>query len=179
MESLLSLKVDAAKNPEVKEALQNAVSQIQLMEILYEKLRVTQGYSEISIHSYTESLMDFLHEVYFAGSKFILERQISDFTIEVPKAISVGIIIEELLNNGYNYAFKGRTGGRISIALTKVKNEVSLCIRDNGIGFDEKSLQENSRGFGHTIVKMLTEQSERSYRLSNDGGPRIDIVFID
>jgi two-component sensor histidine kinase len=107
----------------------------------------------------------------------IIEKRISDFSIISKKAITIGIIINELLTNVFKYAFKDRDKGTASISIEKNENMVTLIIHDNGIGFEERIQADKSPGFGLTIVKMLVEQLKGTYSIVNDNGTRSVIQF--
>lgn len=92
-------------------------------------------------------------------------------------AFSLGIIINELLTNVFKYAFESGEGGTVSIAIDKQGSSVMLTIQDNGVGFDERSLKNESPGFGLTVVKMLVEETGGSYTISNDHGARSVVRF--
>jgi two-component sensor histidine kinase len=80
-----------------------------------------------------------------------------------------------------NYAaldtFGDREDGLVSVSIEKDENEVTLVIKDDGIGFSERALKNKSPGFGLTIVKMLVEQLGGTYTLSNDDGARSVVQF--
>lgn len=65
----------------------------------------------------------------------------------------------------------------MSISIKKNDNKVTLIIQDNGIGIDERVLENNSPGFGLTIVKMLVEQLNGSYSMVDDNGTKSVIQF--
>jgi two-component sensor histidine kinase len=92
-------------------------------------------------------------------------------------AFSLGIIINELLTNVFKYAFPDHAGGVVSLSIGTEGGTVSLIIQDNGVGFDEGTLKNESTGFGFTIVQMLVEQSSGTFIRSNDNGTKIVVRF--
>ncbi len=177
IESLLSLQVDSTVNDEVKTALQDAISRIQSMRVLYEKLLLSKDIHEISIKNYAESLIDSLVMFFDPEKNIIIEKHFANFEVDARKAVSIGIIINELLTNVFKYAFKNRDSGMVSVSIDKEGNRVTLIIQDNGIGIDERIDANKYPGFGLTIVKMLVEQLKGTYSLANDNGTKSIIQF--
>ena len=177
IEGFLSLQLAATTNNDVISALQDALTRVQSMRIIYNKLLIGKDYQEVSVKEYTESLIDAIAVVFSESETVIIEKQIADFNLNTNKLFPIGIIINELLTNVYKNAFKGRDGGQVSIILDKTENHVNLTIKDNGIGIDERVVENKSPGFGLTIVKMLAVQLKGTYVIENDNGTKSVLKF--
>ncbi|WP_246494299.1 histidine kinase N-terminal domain-containing protein [Lysinibacillus agricola] len=68
------------------------------------------------------------------------------------KAVSLALIICELLQNALKYAFIGREEGTIDIQFQQDASTISLHISDNGVG-----MQEVKASFGMEIITRLVE----------------------
>lgn len=172
IEGRLSLQAGLTLNAEVRAALHDAISRVQSMRVLYDKLLVSRYLDVVSMSTYVEGLVDSLLMVFDPRSRIRVEKDISDFEIDARKAVSIGIIVNELLTNVFKYAFGDREEGLVSVSIHKEDNNVTLIIQDNGRGFDERALKNDSPGFGLTIVNMLVEQSGGTCSLANDNGAR-------
>ncbi|HPJ15431.1 MAG TPA: sensor histidine kinase, partial [Spirochaetota bacterium] len=177
IEAFLSLQAGSNPNIEVKKALQEAVGRVQSIRVLYEKLLLTTDYRDTSVNNYLESLISSLIAVYDLNNNINVETNIADFEINSKKALSIGIIINELLTNVFKYAFTGRDNGTVSVSIDKTENRVTLVVKDNGVGISERRLENKSPGFGFTIVKMIVEQLGGSYDVVNDNGTNSIIQF--
>ena len=172
IEGLLFLQANSSTNSETKEALQNTISRVQSVRLLYEELLLSNDYNEISIRNYIENLVDSFFLVFGSGTNVVIEKQISDFSINSKKANSIGIILNELLTNVFKYAFKDVEDGKVFISIEKMENKVTLIIHDNGIGIDQRMESEDSQGLGLSLVNMLVEQLQGSYHISNENGTK-------
>ena len=177
IESLLSLQASSTTNAEVKAALQDALSRVQSMRVLYDRLLMNKDLREVSSKNYAENLIDSIVTVFDSGKNVTIEKHISDFEIDAGKAFTIGIILNELLTNVFKYAFGDSEDGLVSVSIEKDDNEVTLVIKDDGIGFDERALQNKAPGFGLTIVKMLTEQLQGTITFKNDNGTHTILEF--
>lgn len=178
IESLLAMQADSSSLPAVKTALHETISRVQSSRVLYDKLLVSDDMNEISVERYANGLIDAIATVFDIENNVTIERQIADFRISQRNAFALGIIINELLTNLFKHAFKDHSGGAVSIIIERDEQTVRLIIHDNGVGFDESTLKNESSGFGLTVVKMLVEQSGGSFTRSNDNGAR-SVVYLN
>ena len=177
VEGLLTLQAESSDNPEVQAALREAMSRVQSIRVLYEKLLVGEDYQDVSVKDYIESLLDFLVVVVPEHENIFIEKSIADFTLSSKKLIPVGIIINELLTNVFKYSFPGKAHGHVVVELRKTETHATLTIHDNGRGLDAGSTPSGSTGFGLTIVEMLVEQLKGSYSVETDTGRRSVVEF--
>jgi len=174
---LLTLQVSSIVNQEAKVALKDAIARVHSIRTLYDKLLLTKDYHDISIKSYIEGLLDAISAVFVMKNTISINKQITDFNIDSNKAISLGIIINELLTNVFKYAFAGSDNGIVLISVDKSDNNVKLIIQDNGVGIDEKIRSKESSGLGLTFVKMLAEQLKGTYTMESENGTKSIIQF--
>ncbi|MBU0954200.1 MAG: sensor histidine kinase [Spirochaetes bacterium] len=147
------------------------------MRILYDKLLLSKNLQEISMKTYIEDIITSLQNIFADKNNVIIENSITEFNITSKSAITIGIIINELLTNVFKYAFKDHTDGKVHVSIEKKGKLVTVIIQDNGIGIDEQILKNKSTGFGMTIVKMLSEQLKGTFRMENKNGTRSVIQF--
>jgi len=178
IEGLLSLQAASTHNVEVKAALNESISRIQSIRVLYEKLMISNNYQDVSIKNYIDSLIDSLVEVFPDSINVSIERNIKDFTLSSKKAIPVGILINELMTNVFKYAFNNKDRKNVIIEIMKSENQVTLIIKDNGIGINDKIDGNKSPGFGLTIVRMLAEQLKGTFTMENDNGTKSVLKFL-
>ena len=177
IEGLILLQAQSAKSFEVKIALQDVISRIQSIRILYEKLLLSNDIHEISMKDYIESLINSLYDVFVDQDSIVIEKDITEFNIKANHAITIGIIMNELLTNIFKYAFKERNNGRIFISVNKNEKSITLTMQDNGIGFSNDQHQTKSTGFGLMLVKMLVEQLKGTYSVASKNGTTSIIEF--
>ncbi len=177
IEGLLSVQAMSTDHADVRLALQEAVSRVKSIRVLYEKLLIGNDSQDVSARDYIGSLVDSLIAVFPERTDVTIEQKIGDFALSSEDAVSVGIIMNELLTNAFKYAFKERAEGRVVIQLDKRENQVTLTVRDNGVGSDTNVGAATAPGFGLTLVKMLAEQLNGSYTVENDSGTKSVVKF--
>lgn len=177
LESLLSLHASSTNIPEARNAINESITQVQSIRVLYDKLLMNDTYQEVSVKLYMDSLIESLLLVFPESKRIKLEKSISDFNLPSKVVINIGIIFNELITNIFKYAFQGIADSRLFIQLIKSENTITLTIKDNGIGFNEQENRDKSPGFGLTIVRMLTEQLKGTFISENDHGNRSVLTF--
>ena len=69
----------------------------------------------------------------------------------------VALVINELLQNAYKYAFPGRKDGNVHIELNNGSLYPLLTVADDGVGFDVNS--GTGAGMGYRIINMLVQNN--------------------
>ncbi|TGL56721.1 PAS domain S-box protein [Leptospira ognonensis] len=177
VEGLLTLQSEETEIEEVKLALRESISRIQSIRLLYEKLLAGRDYQDIAIKDYLNSLLDSILLVFAGGKTVSIERRIDDFSLNSKKAITLGIIVNELITNIFNHAFTEKDHGNIRIDLVKDENRITFSIKDDGTGIVPKEVPSKSTGFGQLVIKMLAEQLKGTFRVENDFGTRSILKF--
>jgi two-component sensor histidine kinase len=175
--SLLSLQAQSTGPPEAISALQDAIGRVKSLEVLYEKLLLTDDYGVTSVREYLSNLTDDIISIFSKDIDITLEKQIDDFQLDPKQLVPIGIIVNELLTNAMKYAFSRRASNSIEIIVQENQGNVSLIIQDNGKGLPEGFDISESKGFGLRLVKILSEQLEGSFTIENNNGTRSTLEF--
>ena len=79
--------------------------------------------------------------------------------IKVDNAISVALIIVELITNCAKYAYSANTGGKIWVSIRREGDRnILIAVRDEGVGFPDGFDYRKSRGMGMRIVQAFANQ---------------------
>jgi two-component sensor histidine kinase len=195
--SFLSLQAASAVGEEAKAMLEAALARVQSMGVLYDRLLLSGEYQGIGMKDYLEGLIDSILEIFPKDAAITLDTRIADIDLDPKKAVSVGIILNELLTNALKYAFVGRSRGRILISLTKRAQKAELVVQDDGVGLpaaiDRATPQSapqpaphdppqapqpaSGSGFGLTLVSMLAEQLGGSLVMESGAGTTSTLTF--
>jgi len=177
--SLLSLQLENVKNKEMVKILEGSQNRIRSIALIHEKFYQSEDYSKINITTYIESLVTQLYDPYKSTLKKVkIYTKIDTILLDMDSAISLGLIINELVSNSLRHAFPQDRKGEIKIELkSNVNNEYSLIISDNGIGIPEDIDFKNSKSLGLQLVNTLTNQLDGSIELEISKGTKITITF--
>jgi len=175
--SLLHMQENKINNPDLSSAFQDAISRIDSMGLLYDKLYRSENYATLGVKDYLIQLTEEVLKIFPDVKNIMLEQEINDTNFPPAIMFPLGIIVNEILTNIMKYAFVDMYSGLIQITLNNNEGNITLIIHDNGKGFPENFDIDNSEGFGISLIRMLTEQLEGSFRMENDNGAKSIIEF--
>ncbi len=169
--SLLSLESGRA-SPETREKLLSASSRVNAIATIHASLYQDGDVTSVAVDQQLRDLCD-----HVAASSGCDVRGISINLDAVPvrlcpnKAISLSIIVNELITNALKHAFHERDGGRVSVRLTRdaEAGELVLTVLDDGTGPSEAVEGQAWRGsgLGQRLIQMSARQIGGQVEQSN------------
>ncbi len=111
--------------------------------------------------------------------KTYLDSQIIRGQIEINLGIEIGedidiaeqkippLITQPLIENCIEHGFKGLKKGTIEISINRKSSYLEIIIQDDGLGFPEKQIDENSKGISiiQDRLNLLNDRSNSNFRL--------------
>jgi len=176
IKSLLSMQSKTLNIPEAITSFQDAISRIETMEILYDKLYRSNNYNDVDINEYFTQLINEIHKIFPNYKSVEIKKQIDSFNINIKIISPLGIILNELITNTMKYAFPGDKQGLITISITNNLNHIKFIYTDNGIGIP-KIDEKEYKGFGLKLVDILVRQLKGKYRIEKNNGTTFIIEF--
>ncbi len=177
--SLLNLQSSYFHDNAAVDVFRESQNRIRSMALIHEKLYQTGNLAAVKLRDYVQDLATHLMNSYSLDPRKVkLSSDIDNVSLGIDTAISVGLIVNELLSNAFKYAFPNGTSGEIKI-LYKPDNEnnSTLIIKDNGIGFPENINFRQTESLGLQLVNTLVDQLEGKIELNKNGGTEFKIVL--
>lgn len=160
--SLLNLQATHASDPRLRELLGESQSRVRAMalthQLLYEK---KEDYSRIDLGDYLERLGELLLGSYRETRSHVALVWIKPpqhHFVDFERAISCGLVVNELVINAFKHAFPERRSGEIRVELQASEDELIVIVADNGIGLPENFDLANVRSLGLQLVPLLIDQ---------------------
>lgn len=177
--ALMQLQLYSQDDPRAEETLSKSINRIKSIALIHEQLYKSDRFSGISlkenIERQTETVLDMYSDK--LGTSVNLQLDLQDVIIDINKAMPVGLLLNEILNNTFKHAFKGRSTGNIQIKLDESDGQIHIVINDDGVGFDPVEFEDDSASLGNTLIKTFLEQLNATYTLKSDHGTSYDIRF--
>lgn len=170
--SLLNLQSSKIDNAAVKRMFEEAQNRIKTMALVHENLYEEGDFEKINLGVYLKSLAKNLFQSIKSTSSHIkLKYTADDVWIDIQKAVSIGLITNEVISNAIKYAFKDNEKGEVNIQLKQTGNKHSLLtIKDNGCGLPGNIQPENTDSLGMQLIYNLSQQIGSKVELSNKNG---------
>lgn len=175
--SLINLQKRRIDSPELHQSLSMVQNRIKTMSLVHQNLHENENFKEVNLEAYVKTIADYLKLLYLNEDKEIIIQLSVDDSIQLlmDRAITIGLLINEIMSNSMKYAFKGRKKGNISIDVQKIHNGFQMKISDDGIGFSMD--QVNSKSLGMYLIENLVKQIQGKYELEHHEGTTYIIYF--
>ncbi|RQV94857.1 PAS domain S-box protein, partial [bacterium] len=176
---LINMESNRSSDPVIKETLLKIRNRINSISNLYNLLNSMNTVDEIQLDQYIEKMSGLLVQSYSNENyKINLELHLDKVPIDVDIALSVGLILNELVTNALIHAFPDDRSGSVRIALKHKNNDVIIEVSDDGIGLPPGFRVDDSEGLGMKLVRMLSEQIQGSFeKIACDKGAQFRIKF--
>ena len=89
------------------------------------------------------------------GTSIVLKTDIESELLPTDRAITIGLMVNELVTNAVKYAFPGDTKGTVLVTLKRAPGELRLTVADNGQGVDPRRADS---GLGGRLVEGFAQQ---------------------
>jgi PAS domain S-box-containing protein len=155
--SMVSLEARNQKSGEGKAALERVSHRIAALGRLYSMLGETNSVEEVDAAIYLDALCrDLIESVQKEnGTSIALKTDIESEPLPVDRAISLGLIVNELVTNAIKYAFPNGKSGTVAVTLRRTPGELRLTVSDDGKGADP---QRADFGLGGRLVDTFARQ---------------------
>jgi len=177
LSSMLFLQIESTKEQAVKDCLTDSQSRIHSICVLYDKLTLTDNFTEISLKAYLDKLVDELLLQIPSKCRVSVEKKLDDIVISSRMSFSLGIIINELITNIIKYAFKNKDKGKVTISTSKQDSKIVVIVQDDGVGMPENLTLNNATSLGLNLVKMMTDGINGTVRIERNNGTRFILEF--
>jgi PAS domain S-box-containing protein len=177
--SLLNLQSRGISDEETRRFFKESQHRVHSMALIHEQLYESQDLSRIDLPVYIEQLAAFLFRAYGVSlSRVGLKTRIENLHFEVDVAVPCGLIINELVSNSLKYGFPEGRQGEIRIDFQRrPKNQITLAVGDNGVGFPRGVNLLNTRTLGLRLVRSLAQQLGGQAELKGGSGSQVKIRF--
>jgi PAS domain S-box-containing protein len=179
--SILLLKARTAQSEETRMHLRDAHLRLMSVGAIQQQLLASSQGDPVYIGPYLSRLSQALAASMADNSRpILLKVQAEGGGTSSAEAVSVGLIVAELVINAFKHAFVGdETAGLVVVAYEAAETSWQLTVSDNGIGMPEGQLNSDKPrpGLGTIIVAALAKQLDARVAVTrNRGGTTVSIT---
>jgi PAS domain S-box-containing protein len=171
--SILLMKARAVQSEETRLHLEDAHHRVLSIAAVQQHLQVAGRTTPIAIGSYLTKLCETLARSLIGESRRIslkVETDAETSTVASHQAVSIGLIVTELVMNALKHAFHGERDNAAVVVSYRVSDaDWKLAVTDNGDGKPELSASDKKGGLGTSVIHALAEQLDAVVETSSDG----------
>jgi two-component sensor histidine kinase len=174
--SLLSLRTRAARNDDVRQALEEVQLRIDALALVHRNLYEHDEPAVVELNSFLSDLGRLLVGTADPDmdGRIGLTVQVQPALIAADRAMPIALLVTELVTNSIRHAFPGGRSGTIKLSLERDGAMVRLVVQDDGIGI---TTTVGTRDLGLTLSRLLAKQIGGQLEITGPPGTVISITF--
>ncbi|MNL54745.1 Blue-light-activated histidine kinase 2 [compost metagenome] len=103
---------------------------------------------------------------------------VDEISLDVSHAIPIGLLLNEAITNSIKYAFPESRPGRIAVSFKyKVGRQVTLIIKDNGIGLPPGFDASQGQSLGMSLMHGLATEVSGILHIDGGNGTTVTLAF--
>ena len=159
--SLLDLQRRRAGEGETAEALAAALARVESIARAHRHLyRGGLSAGAVDMAAYLDELCTALSDALFLRGAITLDCRSEPAALPRDRAVSIGLIVNELVTNAAKHAFAGRDAGRIQVRFAAAESGWTLSVSDNGTGMPpETRTKGRAGGLGQRLIEGFVRQA--------------------
>lgn len=177
--SLVEIQRRRSDSEDVKAALAAVTARIESFSRAHQHLyHGADRVSAVEMKSYVGELGDALAQALTLNGAVALSADADEITLDRDRAVTIGLLINELVTNAAKHAFVGRDTGAVEIEFRRREGGWRLVVRDDGIGIDPVKAENAKGGLGQRLVDAFARQANGTLTTQSDGnGTRVTVDF--
>jgi two-component sensor histidine kinase len=177
--SLLNSQSSYLDNEAAIKAIKESQHRLKSISLVHQKLYQTDNVGKIYVKAYIHEMVAYLRESFNTGERIRFELAINELDLDVGRAVSLGLFINEAITNIFKYAFPLQQTGIVKISLIqKEPGHFMVQIKDNGVGLQDGFDIHSGNSLGITLMKGLSLQLDGEFTMENDNGVSICMAFV-
>ncbi|MDO8872763.1 MAG: histidine kinase dimerization/phosphoacceptor domain -containing protein [Methanoregula sp.] len=176
--SLLNLQLRRTDDEKVRMALKESQNRVRAMAIVHQKHNASEGFTHVDLQECIRFMVLQIYQTFNTDAQRInLTIDAKDVMIEIDTAITINLIINELVTNSLNYAFLSNQNGKIEILVSRKNGKIVLIMGDTGVGMPPGLDWKQPTTLGLMIVTQLVQQMHGTIEKLDGSGTVFKIIL--
>lgn len=167
--SFVQMQAHAVTDPQAREMMRETQARITAIVGVHRRLYTSSDVRNVEINPYLGSLVEELSTALDLDHRQLRFKPAQqEISIPTDKAVSLGVVIAELVTNAHKYAYGDGGNGevRVSAALLP-SNAVEIVVEDDGVGWTGTGAIRGS-GLGSRIIKAMAQSLQAELHYGTD-----------
>ena len=164
--SLVHMQASAVRDDGARFALHDTQARIGAIMQIHRRLYTSEDVESVDMKEYLEGLVaelgQSLHEL---GARHITLHA-DPVRLKTDRAVSVGVVVAELVTNACKYAYSDHGDGEVRVTLTAAaEDRLRLVVEDDGCGMPAAGSASTGTGLGRTVIAAMARSPELGHPL--------------
>ncbi|RVU17108.1 sensor histidine kinase [Methylobacterium oryzihabitans] len=166
--ALVRMQGNAVADPAARAALEETQARITAIAGIHRRLYTSDDVRIVAIDAYLASLVEELDAAMNASGRRHHIRLTADAVeVATDKAVSLGVVVTELVTNAYKYAYPDGVTGEIRVAVLREGEALRLAVEDDGVGWHGTGTPRGT-GLGSRIIRAMASNLRSEVRYLAD-----------
>jgi two-component sensor histidine kinase len=177
--SLLSLQAGRIADPQVAELFHESRNRVRAMALVHENLYRAGNFARVPMADHVDNLCRQIARAYgLSARRIVLVSDIETMQFDLNRAVSCGLLINELITNALKHAFPLEHSGEVRVEMrVRQRHACELTVSDNGAGMQRALDGGDTGSLGLQLVEDLTAQLGGQMTLESGAGTRVTVCF--
>jgi two-component sensor histidine kinase len=180
--SLVQLQANAMSDPEARAAFAQIQARIMAIASVHRRLYTSSDVRSVEIAEFLGKLLPDLEaslnaSAHTSGQASALRLDADEMVVSTDKAVSIGVIVTELVTNAFKYAYPAASRGEIRVRLRRQPDDrINLTVEDDGVGWTGEGTPKGT-GVGSRIVAATARGLGATLRYAAGPGCGVSLEF--
>ena len=154
--SLVHLQAGALEDEAARAALQDTQSRIAAVMQVHRRLYTSDDVQNVDMEEYLGGLVAELQQSLAAsGAEHPIRLAAEPIKLNPDKAVSLGVVVAELVTNAFKYAYPDGRSGEVRVAFAAAPaDHLRLTVEDDGPGLGDKVVARGT-GLGQRVIAAM------------------------
>lgn len=179
--SMIALQKGCIPDKETGIILRELEDKIRTMALVHERLYKSKNLSRIDLREYIRDLVDLLIKSHGRSPNAVAPSlEMESVPILIDTAIPCGLVLNELVSNGFKHAFSNEKQGKLRMKLSRSGEHIELLYSDNGPGVPDGFDFRAQKTLGlQTVFGIVEHQMRGTVEFDGTNGLSCRIRFKD
>ncbi len=177
--SLVHIQANAVKEESARTALRDTQARIGAIMQIHKRLYTSEDVQQVDMRDYLEGLVSELTQSLSPNGCREISLHAEPILLNTDKAVSVGVVVAELVTNACKYAYGDRNDGPVRVYLAQAgEGRLRLVVEDDGSGMPAAETAAKGTGLGRTVIAAMARSLDTKLEFDPDhNGARAVLEF--
>lgn len=176
--AMVRMQASTVADPAAAQALQETQARITAIGGVHRRLYMHSTIGLVALDDYLRFLTDELQATLQDQRRLRITLAAEDITTSTDKAVSIGVIVGELVTNAFKYAYPEGNNREVRVSVRAIDHsQAELRVEDDGVGFDVESAALGTGLGGRILKSMAVNLDAEIQQVSGPGGTRTLLRF--